>query len=361
MKWSPLVYSTAVSIILLTSGCSTMKETRQFRADTVKTLGSIQESLSRLAEEKKARNGADEKVKVLRAMAPDGSRIRDEDLLPLAELTVPADDASNETVKDYIAAILATAGSSGSFSQNDVQVKLLNRLGRARLPLMLEMMTAEQYGSRASYYLRYAVENLADNSSQNLVLEALKSTSYDKGSALLSLVSKMKWEKAAQPMLMRMLEERLASSSSYVDTSILDMLVRVHDPETYPMLTRAVAKSSNFSYTAGKLKSLEDFDFEKLLDEAWDNRAAKSGSDLLFIAQYAAQKGNPIALDLLVSGLTTTSDPSGSRMQFDPRFALLAVIDFRGTDAEIAAWYKENQSRLKYDKERQKFVVSADE
>lgn len=317
----------------------------------------MQGYLAQLAEEKKETEQDAEKMKVLRSMVSNGSRISDEDLLPLAVLTAPGNDASDETVKDYIAAVLATSESSGSFSQNDIQVKLLTKLGRARLPMLLEMMTSEQQGSRASYYLRYAVEALADNSSQDLVLNTLQAVPHEKGRNLLGLVDRMHWEKEAEPILIRMIEEQQASAnSSYIDGTLLNLLVKLNDPETYPLLSQAVAKSSNIIYNYGKLKALEDFDFEKLIEEAWENRAGKSGQELLFIAQFVAQKGNPIALDLLVSGLTTSD--SSQRMQFEPRFALLAAIDFRGTDAEIIAWYNENQSRLKYDEKLQKFVVT---
>jgi hypothetical protein len=349
-----------ISSATLLAGCSTIKDTNLMQRQTLKNVESIQTDLAELRKEKVGNEAAqqlqkekEQRIQTLRDMTTDNVA-RYTDFEAFLEIQLP-EDPSETQVKDYIAAILATSKAQNSYNNEDLQVTLLTKLGRERLPIILDAFS--QYASsnndyRGRYHLKFTIQNLADASSRDAILGHFQDAPERARNEMFDLIARMNWEKEAKDILVAQLKEQLSGTSNYINNSLFDMLIKANDPETYPLLIEAVAKNSNFSYNFTKLSAVEGINQQELLSTAWKYRLNQNTQDQLFIAQYAAQEGDAFALDMLMTALTPNPR---FRIQFDPRFAALAAIDFRGTNAEIQAWYNQNKAILTYDQKSGRF------
>lgn len=365
MKYAAVAF-TLVSATLLT-GCGTIKETHFLQQQTLQSVEAIRTDVTELVRQKTndeaaalAEKQKQQKLKALRALVSEHIASRT-DFEAFLDINLP-ENPSDDQVRDYITAVLNADSKQRSYGQQELQVVLLSKLGRERIPLLLEQLpkyyTGNQYAATSN--LRYAIRNLADDSCHELIKDAILNTPQNHQGNMMELLKNLQLGPQDKEFFITLLNDQKNSSNSYINYTLIETAAGLNDPEINQILINLVIQSSNLQYNLKRLKSTEGFNMRETMKEAWKYRAGMSSQDQLYAAQYAALNGEAFALDLLVSALTPGSKAL-KNAQFDPYFALLAAIDFRGTDKEIQDWYEQNKNNLIFDKESGRFTVRAEE
>jgi hypothetical protein len=266
------------------------------------------------------------------------------DIRRLAEIKLP-DLADKDQVKKYILDILEASKGQNSWSDRDPQVAMLTELGSENVPALIEALSLT--GDMASYHVKNAINTLADENSKPLVLAAL-SIHHD----LVEAVVQRGWEQEAKSTLLAELE----SPGQHLPTEWITAIVNLNDPATFPLLRDYFINGPNRYWTYKEIKDLPIEDMPGAMAEAWERSKFDDDCNRQYMAVAALSFGHVDALGALID-ILTSGEPDNRWMSREIRPAVLQVIDFRGTNAELAKWFAEHRDHLRFDAETKKFVV----
>ncbi len=131
-------------------------------------------------------------------------------------------------------------------------------------------------------------------------------------------------------------------------------MVNLNDPATYPLLRDYFINGQNRYWTYKEIKNLPIEDMAGAVAEAWQN--SKNGDDCSrqYMALAALPYGHVDAFEALIDML---GDPGNRWITTKSRPAILQVVDFRGSNAELVEWFATHRDQLRFDTETKKFVV----
>jgi hypothetical protein len=266
------------------------------------------------------------------------------DIRKLAKIKLP-NLADPDQVKKYILDILDASQGQNSWSDRDPQVAMLTRLGSENVPALVEALSLA--GNMTSYHLEHAITVLADDSSKPLILAALP-IHHD----LVDVVVQRGWEQEAKPTLLTELE----NPGQHLPTAWITAIVNLNDPATYPLLRDYFINGPNRYWTYKEIKNLPIDDLPGAMAEAWERSKYDDGCNRQYMAIAALPFGHVDALAALID-LLTSGESGNQWMSREIRPAILQVIDFRGSNAELAKWFAEHGENLRFDAETKKYMV----
>jgi len=325
--------------LFLSSGCA-------YRGNpaVLQELQEIRASLSRIENDVSEGRKAEEKP--LPVCPSSSFSARKADPRELSKIHLP-EAPTQEQVQKYIRDIqLATQGQN-SFSNTDLQVAMLTRLGPENVSLLIEALSLGS-GMNA-YHLRSAIINLADDSNKARILEALPIHH-----ELVSAVAKRGWVDDARDILLT----ELKVSGQRLPTQWIQTVALMNDEESYPLLREYFINESNRSSTYNAICYLPIEDLDGAVAEAWESSRYDQEYERTAMAMIATEYGHLDALTVLIEGLTYGSI-SEYRIS-DARGAIMKSTDFRGSNDELAEWFKLNKDQLTFDPETKKFIISKD-
>lgn len=153
--------------------------------------------------------------------------------------------------------------------------------------------------------------------------------------------------------------EYVTNNKDKVTPSWFQAAVEVAGPEQYPLLHDVTINSRYANRFIEMLRVLPEYDLSHTINVCWQ-RAGKSEipvSQSAFI-NLAVELGNIEALGMLISQISTSSSYLYSSSSYNtPRMSVLRYIDFRGSNAEIKAWFEKNEEKLVFDHLAKRFVL----
>lgn len=292
----------------------------------------------------------------------------------IAGKELPANPTKDQ-VREYVKAVLEVPKErEGSYSSNDPQTQYLKKIGPEHLDVLFEVLGNRKH----NHYLRYAIEALIGPGHKQLVLEQLP-----KHPGLIGYIKQYRWEQDARESVLQQLRDQPDTSPKL----FFDVALLYDDEESCKVLRNVFVEHPERGKYYEGLRRHKGIDIDEAVGEAWLEAKNDSGEVVAF-AQIAASHGHIDALATLIDYidkkneyLQILTNLNSSRQmnvemqvfghwmmhdnsemlltyQRDPRQEVFALIEYRGTDEEVAKWFNENREKLKFDKQRRVFLVT---
>lgn len=276
---------------------------------------------------------------------PGGGQVSVERLLDIHLLN----DPTVEDVKRYIQKIKVATEGQRSFLPNDPQVTLYMEVGKKHIPELINALsTGSSSGSMADYHILPVIERLMGKDDKTQILQALS-----EHPCLIRIVLGQGWEGDARDILVEKLK-----SGQRLSTDWIKAVARLRDPESYPLLRQYLISADSRSWTYEAIKDLPIEDLEGAVNEAWVAGKYAHEYDRQRLADIAVTYGNAGALEYLIHALNfPAGNSSSAQMNGTSRFIVLRLVDFKGSDEELAAWFAANKKQIEFDPASRRFVV----
>jgi len=317
------------------TGRAILQELRQMRV-----------SLERIADDMAQLRKNDSERKTVSGdwASSDSFQERSSDIKRLSEIKLP-DHANKDQVRKYVLDIIATSKGQRSWSSRDPHVAMLTKVGKDNVDVLIEALSSTEGG--CDYHVEQAIEHLADETSKPAILEALPIYN-----DLVTVIVRRGWESDAKQILLT----ELKSSRQYLPTDWITAVASLSDSNSFPLLREYFINGENKYWTYNAIKHLPIENLSGAVDEAWQR--SKNGDDCnrRYMALIALEYGHMDALSALIDILTSVqSDNYGNAQEIRP--AIFRVVDFRGSNEELAQWFRANRDNLRFDPKTRKFVT----
>jgi len=261
----------------------------------------------------------------------------------LAKIDFPK-DPNKENLRKYVKAICDLSSQQNSFGSDDPQVWLLKRVGAANLDLLIEQMNSPN-----SFHLQYAINDLADARSKDVIINALP-----QHHALILAVWRNGWAKDVEPVLIAALRQ-----NQYLPPEWLYAIASLKNPAYNAALVKFLINGQSRFETYRILRELPGV---KITDddirEAWKRQLYNLHDQwgIVNFAIVAVSIGEPKALEVLVDSV------SKSRYSYYQPQILNAIwkhSELTGSPQELQDAYQKVKYRLYFDSADRKFKVKA--
>ena len=264
------------------------------------------------------------------------------DIEALDKIDLPENPSKND-ILEYFREIARATQNQRSFSESDPQVYMLMEVGHENLAYLVSYNADHM----VDMYFISAIKELAREEDKELILSFLP-----RKRDLVKVVVAKRWEEDAKQIL----TSELSELPQYLPTEWVNAVASFDDPCTYDSLRNYLIYGSNRSWTYQSIKnntSIEDL--EDAVGEAWKNtKKEHSEWGQNSFAPIAASYGHVDALEVIIDSL---GSPSLSPSVHQPRKYIFQYTKFRGTNDEIRKWFKQNKSKLEFDKQNEKFTI----
>ena len=311
-------------------------------------LKEIRSALNRIADELSEIRASKEKQSKANQLLSGTSTFTRQgpDIDKLVDITLP-DNASPDEIKKYIREIITASQGQSTYSDHDPQVLMLTKIGKENISLLIDSYIFS--GSMTNFHIEYAILKLADESSKNVILNALPMHHN-----LVKAVVQNGWEADARDIILK----ELKKGGQYLPVEWIKTAAGYGDSESYDLLKKYFVNGKNQAQT---YSVIQYFPIEKLSEavaEAWERGKYDNEYNRISMATVAVRYGHLDALEVLVDVLA-----SGNRDNYwvtqEARPAVLQSTDFRGSNAELKDWFEANRSLLRFDTEKKKFVMDS--
>jgi len=338
--------SNGIAALLVTASVTYAADADPTRKEMLKELIQLNKHLSSL--EKKIDELSKKSIAGSPRFVGADHQPRGADRVLLSKIKYP-EKATKENLKKYIKEIQDACRNQNSFSSDDPQVKMLEKVGHENIELLMDALTAAvsqpmsmQCGQT---YLENAITKLVGPGDKELVIKMLP-----KNQNMISAVIKYGWEKDAKEVIINKIKY-----SQYVPHEFIQAVAGFRDPSTYPFIRSYFVKNGNPEMIYPYIKDLP-IDFDAAINEAWT--AATFSNELWRLRQMAPlalENGNVDAFEYLLDYIQT---PKVNQYEL-PKLCFL-VKKYSGKDGsteEISQWVKKNRKQLYFDKKAKKFKV----
>jgi len=316
-------------------GPALLEEVRQMRI-----------AMEKLSDDVAKLRASKSREKALNRTWPDGNSFHSQgpNIQKLAEIEQP-DLEDKDQVKKYILEIVEASRGQNSWSDRDPQVRMLTKIGSKNVPALLETLSLT--GSMTSYHVKRAINFLADEKSKPLILAALPIHNN-----LVDVVVQHGWEQEAKESLL----DELESPGGHLPTEWITAVANLNDPVSYPLLRAYFINGPNRYWTYKVIKDMPIADMPGAVAEAWERSQFSDDCTRQYMAIAALSYGHVDALATLID-ILADEKPSDQWMAREIRPAIFQVIDFRGSNDDLAEWFSSHRDQLRFDTETKKFVV----
>jgi hypothetical protein len=268
---------------------------------------------------------------------------RGADVAALSKITLP-DNPTKEQAREYVTKIQAASQNQNSFSSDDPQVAMLERVGPDNLDVLVDA-----YGRRGmgSFYLENAITHLARPEHKDLILRTLPAIP-----ELAQVVVTYGWQEEAKDTLI----SGLQTTSDYLPREWMQATASLKSPEAVEALKQYMIRGQSRQEAFGALRVMPNAgDLAPTVATAWE--AARFGDpwQRTEMAKIAVPYGHVDALGYVIEQLGSPDGSSYERGNL--RSLVLRYTPARGSDQAILEWYNENRDDLVWDAEANVYKV----
>jgi hypothetical protein len=323
--------------------------------DIHKILAELKTQISELQKERTEKGVASDSSDDSSLSRFGGFRSKSADTATLSKIKLP-DSPTEDQAREYIRKIISATRGQNSFSSEDPQVAMLEKVGPERLGLLLDMHGEGGKGGMSAYettfYLESAICHLARDSDKELILKTLPDLKF-----LAKVVVEKGWEKDAKETLVN----KLTTSRDSLPSEWIQAVVTLSDPSTYNDLKWYLIHNDNRYQTYELIRDLPGIDIAETVAKIWEKTGYHDWEER-GVAKMAVDFGHVDALEFLVNFCIEQEEGKSRGMEWDVRDIrrlVLKHLDFRGTNKEIADWIQKNREQLVFDSKTGKYGVGS--
>jgi len=260
--------------------------------------------------------------------------------IALGKITLPANPTREQTA-EYIQKIVNISRGQQSFSSNDPQITMLERVGNKNIDLLLK------YYYNSTFYIYNAIQNMVTKDDKELILNALKEKH-----SLIGIVLRMGWEEDAKSLIV----QGLKTNRNILPPQWIEAAASFKDPKTYPDLLECFINSRHCIFTYNAIKKLPGIELEDAVAKMWDKKRLSNLSwEKDDAAIVAVEWGHLDALTYLINRLKQPQ--LNQHISGEIQNAIWQMTEQSGSPEELDKWFKENGNNLTFDKKTGKYVV----
>lgn len=329
----------------------TEREIFQQLREIRKTLAELKAQISELQKEKAEKETAAESADRAPVSRFGGFQHRSADVAKLRKIKLP-ENPTDDQVREYIRKINEATHGQNSFSSEDPQVAMLEKVGPERLGLLLDAVADSRgvFGFN-DYYLELAICRLARESDKELILKALPEHKF-----LAKVIVEKGWEKDAKETLVN----KLTTSRDPLPSEWIQAVVTLSDPATYKDIKWYLLHNDGRYQTYELIRDLPGIDLKETVAQAWEKTGYHEWEER-GVAKMAVDFGHVDALELLMNYCVEQAEkefPGSDWEVSEIRKLVLKHLDFRGSNKEIADWIQKNREQLVFDVKTKKYVIN---
>lgn len=291
--------------------------------------------------------------------------------LEQVKTTVLPDNPTREQCVAYLTQLRDAVTKRKRYSTEHLVVEKLRAIPGKHIDLLVDEYSE---GTRLGRYVRYAF--LREYSQENLgAIRKRFTQTLDKYPKNIDVILAHGWCKDVEATIREIIASGKLPENQSTAVQWIQAAVELQDPKIYPQLHKVTVASDYWQDYLGYLRALPDFDLAYTFNACF----AKEDTKTLSATPYtgiverigrldvqtvlmAAEAGNIKALDALIATIPE-SESSPLVFTINParyRFRALSFIEFRGSNQEIKAWYKENRDKLVFDNLYKRFIIPED-
>jgi len=210
----------------------------------------------------------------------------------------------------------------------------------------LLMLEAVNDGSALQQYARDRLRRVSLGEIE--IARAGAAAALDRDPGVMRYIVKFGWTEAIRDRVVKKLNE----TSGDLDPMVFRLAVELDDPELYPRLHKSTMALEQPMDYIKLLRAMPDYDLDYTIRERWNRDRKKFMFNRMVFAANAAKAGEVNALAYLIKQLAKYGDSNA-------RYGVVPMIEFRGSNQQIIAWFKANRDDLAFDTLRGRFVVTA--
>lgn len=288
----------------------------------------------------------------LRAMASTGnqfdSRKSKEEVNAALDKIIYPENPTVEDVRKYIRAIINASVGQNGWSSKDRQIGMLQKVGPEHVRLLFEEYAEAEHvhGYLSPSYLQQAAPPLIGEHDKEWVIRRLRQYPW-----LSNVVWKYGWAPDARETLIVGMQDGLSLPVDWVRC-----VASFKDPLTYSKITEYFIENGNEqSYSI--LSEIEEVDLDAVVAKAWQRAKYQENNSTQQMIPVAIAHGHQDALrigiiDRLKEEHWCKKCKGGSIMK-----AVNKHTGQKGEPDEIISWFRENESKLVYEREAKMFRV----
>jgi hypothetical protein len=268
---------------------------------------------------------------------------------------LPANPTDQQII-EYVRQIREATIGQTSFTSNDPQIALYERIGPGHLRLLLPYL--ENDGSHSPFYLHIVLPKLAGEADKGVVRQSLKQYP-----VLIRCVVRNGWLKEMKKEILSLLKQPTARNVPVgeIRNCIPDL---VQSPDDLKTLTDVYIHHPTGYVLLNGLKMLPGVDIRNLVNQAWAEAQKNPLPEHSMIPRAidAVRDGEPNveAVKYLLMLLMTSDNPITHQSRTKWIVPLLSSrCDFPLYDppARLREWYGKNADRIVFDSTKRKYVV----
>jgi len=264
----------------------------------------------------------------------------------LKDIKLPRNPTRTQ-VEDYIAALRKATEGRRSFSSSDPAVDKLKKVPAEHFDLLMTEMSNR---TTLRYYANYAIREIDPEEIRKKIV-----ASFPDNPNSIGVIVMHGWCEDVRPHIV----EHIKSADSSLSIAWFQAAVEIDEPSLYPKLHEVTIGSRYASQFITMLKTLPEYDLSHTINTCWERASTgKLSVSTSSFAHAAAQRGNVDALGVLISQIQRTSSYMVSSSAYNAnRVNVLGLIDHRGSNKDLQAWFKANKDELVFDELRGRFVL----
>ncbi len=259
---------------------------------------------------------------------------------PLDDIKLPANPTIDQ-VNVYLDEIMATCVGKNSFSSNDKEIDMIKKIGSKHVPLLIDRLNQRRHSG--SFYIKYALESMVDNSHKELIISKLEDVQ-----SLADVVYNRGWQEDAREILLRVLKQRKRN----LDSDWIQCVAALADESTIPDLKWHFLHSSNSAWIYQHINAVPNIDLTDEVKKVWQRSKFAHDYERLSMAKIAIAYGHKDALEALIDGLKT-SESEWQRREI--RQTLNRHLSKKGSNEELLKWFKWHKDEVTFNKEKKMF------
>lgn len=334
MKLNRILPVFALPLVFQLTGCVSNNE------ELLNAIGKLETRLESI--EKKL-----DKQEKARDKAPAELEMSKPSLEKLEKIKFP-ENPDKDSLRKYVAQIMAATKDQRSFSSNDHQVEMLAKVGEENIDVLIDAKKINQ-GRFFTYHITHAIAEIASYESKDKIIAMLP-----ENQDLIRAIVKNGWEYDARDAMIKILKSR----PQYMNHELIKALVSLDDPNTYEDLRNHFIYGSNQVMTYDLIKGLPIRDLDKALIDAWEIAVRSSGHPNRWnqagMAVLALGAGRKDAYEVIFD---TIDSKELRHMQPQLIAALRRHSDCSGSIENIREWYNKNKENLVFDPKDKRFKV----
>ena len=222
---------------------------------------------------------------------------------------------------------------------------MLMSLGPENLDVLIEAAPVPR--THKDLHLWKAMRELVRASPSKTQRDLILSRLWEKPD-LAELIHDPEWQSAAQPILLRGLDE----GRNDLPADWLELILNLRDPKTYPAITAYFARNPTEPGLYETVRALPGINLKSIMPAAWDTAKRGTIRQQSFAIHPACEWGVADALATAALWLDNSSSDYQKRVA---RAVFKKYTPASGTDTELVAWHESHKSTLTFNEDTKTF------